>query len=487
MADSSEPAEKRLRRGRSANKATKAVVSEETSKSQPKTDAPKKESSNSMLCLNDDCLQKLFEHLDINSLCQMANVCKRFRPITMQVFSHCHKKFVFKALRCKNSDFRRALCKFGHLMTSINASEANLGNYDERLDGNAIVKYCTNNLEELIVRQATIDCDAFKPLFSRLKCINLIECEFTGNKTDLFKSCPNLEILSFHADFLGSDMIDLGYDELLSSIDFVVRKFPKLKRLGFDCSYDAHLKLFNLLALNPQVKEIDVIANPEDVFIDGIVKNAKNLEVLKLRCSDSGPEVETRKGFLKLSKLKKLQKLYFEAGSEEYGKFFGPLMDAFAKEKVPIGQLEMFNFNIRPKDIKSILKLKTMKILSLNSIEKASDADLVPLATQLQLLEHLQLDFTNVKAPITANGLVNMAADGNQLEYMALINVQNLKIDQKVFENILQAVQSRSNGKKLTIDIVGSYDKTTSFNVPGEIQRAANAHLIINYSTLEDE
>ncbi|XP_031617142.1 uncharacterized protein LOC116337005 [Contarinia nasturtii] len=474
MADSSGLENKRPRRGRSATKAG-------TSTSEPKTNAPEI-SSNSLLRLNDESLQKLFDHLDIESLCQMANVCKRFQPITQEAFSRRHREFVFKGRACKNSEFRRVLCKFGHLITSIDASQAYMADYNELLDASAIVKYCNNNLESVILQRATIDCDAFKPLFSRLKRIELFKCEFTGNKIDLFKNCPNLEIFSFHADFFGPDPLNFNYDR---SIGFVVRKFPKLKCLGFDCNYVGFATFFDLLALNPHVKEIDIAAKSEDMFIQAIAEYSKNLESFAMHSGDSFPEEQTRKGFLKLSNLKKLQRLCIEAGDEIYGKLVGPLMDAFAKEKVPINYLDLSEFSIGPNDIKSILKLKTMKVLLLNNIEKAvTDADLVPLATQLPLLVHLQLDFgEKVKTPITVNGLVKMVKDGKQLKYLALVRVQNLKIDKKAFENILKAVQSRRNENKLTIDINTSSKKTTTFNVPEHVQQASSAHLKIRYSS----
>lgn len=186
-----------------------------------------------------------------------------------------------------------------------------------------------------------------------------------------------------------------------------------------------------------------------------------------------------------MSKLKKLQKLNIEAQCEEgYAEWVGPLMDAFDKEKVPISHMELTQFSIGPNDIKSILNLKTITFLWLNYIEKAvSDADLVPLATQLPLLEHLQLDFGfEVKTPITVNGLVKMVKAGKQLKFLALIGVQNLKVDQKAFENILKAVQSRHNENKLTIQIDGCLNKTTTFDVPDNVQRGAGAYLKIKYS-----
>lgn len=488
MEDSAGPSNKRPRRERSKSKYARHNPPK-TAKKDSNSRKNENESPNSLLVLSDDCLQELFERLDIETLCHMANVCKRFRQIALQTFTRCHKEFVFTGVRAKSAVFRRALCKFGHLMTSIKATDFFLEDFDEKLDGNAIVKYCTNgNLDSLILQKTTINCDAFKPLFARMKCINLIECKFIGNKTDLFKNCPNLEIFSFHADFDDTDTMHFDHNQRLASVDFVIRKFPKLDCLGFGCGSGIYWRFFDLLALNPQIKEIKVLAEPDDIIIEAIAKYSKNLERLTFDMDDL-PEIQTRKGLLSLSKLKKLKQLSLVSGGEVYSELVGPLMDAFAKKNVPIEELQLFQFSIRPKDIKSILKLKMMKIMTLIQIEgTVSDADLVPLTKQLKLLEHLQLNFDeDITNPISANGLVKMVTAGKHLQFLALIGVQNLKIDQKVFENILKAVQNRRNAKKLTIEIAATYNETSSFNVPESVQQAASAHLKIKYSIQEDE
>lgn len=468
-----EPANKRPKRG-------KLTITAGTSKSIEQSNSHQIEPSvRTLLCLNDKCLQTLFEHLGIENLCQMANVCKRFRAIAEQVFrEHYKQKFVFKGYSCKNSVFRRVLCKFGHLMKTIDASDAHFDG-NEGVDVNAIVKYCLNNLEKLILQGTTINCDVIKPLVSRLKYLDLSMCKFTGNKNDMFTNCPKLEVFGFEADFSYPDPLDLNIDR---SIDFVVKKFPKLECLAFDCSYIGFAVFFSLLKLNPQVKQLDITALPEDMYIEAVVNFAKNVECLSIRPGQmaSLPEISTKNGFLQLRKLKKLRNLHLVAGDEIYGVLVGPLMDAFAKEKVPINQLELFDFLIGSKDIKNILKLKTIEILCLSNIEQASDADLVPLTDQLPSLKNLQLYFGQ-KVKITLNGLTKMIKDGKQLDYLAMVGVQNLKIDKRAFENLLKVVQSRDIDKKLEIYIAGN-KKTTSFNVPENIQRAGDKNLKIEYS-----
>lgn len=483
MADDGEPISKRLRRHKDtgapkvAKTPAKSTVKSPTTSSLRSESVPSKDNaSNGLQCLTDECLQKVFERLDVESLCHMANVCKRFRAIAEKVFNAQHKEFEFKGPSCKNSVFRRVLCKFGHLITSIDASDAHLPP-DEKLDVNAIVKYCNTNLEGLMLKETIIDCDLVKPLFSRLKNLDLSECKFTGNKNNLFTNCPNLEYFAFEAEHDFS--FDLDRDR---SIGFVVKKFPKLKTVVFECSYTAFDAFFAFLRLNPHVKSIEIIAPAEDIYIQNVVHYTKNVEQLAIHPGfwSNTPEIQSR-NLLQLSKLKKLQDLQLEAGAEVYEKLAAPLMDAFAKDKVSLKCLNLSEFSIGSKEIKSILKLKTIKILSLDLVGNVTNADLVTLVKELALLENLQLYFgRGAKTPITVDGLTKMIKDGKNLDYIGLVSVPKLKIDKKAFDNLLKAAQSRNNNKKIQIDIIGA--NSSSFNVPENIQRAASKYLTIKYT-----
>lgn len=493
MADSGEPVSKRLRRRTvTSTQAISKSPARSLAESLPATRAKSSSSSenvpaqripsNSLLILTDECLKKLFERLDVASLCQMANVCKRFRPITEQAFSESRKEFVYKDKPFKNSVFRRVLCKFGHLITSIDVdSESG----DEKADVNAIVKYCdVNKLEKLTLSETTINCDVVKPLFSRLKLLDLASCDFTGNRNDLFSNCPNLETFRFQAQFGSENPLNYHF-----SIAFVVKKFPKLKSLAFDCSYTAFDALHHLLPLNPQLKELEIIAPAEDIYIQMVVQYAKNLESLAIHPGfwSTTSEIQTRKELLNLSKLKKLRKLYLTASDEIYAKSAAPLLDAFAKNKLPIDWLDLLEFSIDSKAIQSTLKLKAMKFLRLDAIGNVTDADLVPLTKELPLLENIQLYFgAKAKTPITVNGLAKLVKSGKHLTYLALVDIKNLKIDKKAFDSLLKAAQSRGSEKKLEIDIFG-IKNTTSFNVPENVRRSGSQHLSIEYTAQTEE
>lgn len=87
---------------------------------------------------------------------------------------------------------------------------------------------------------------------------------------------------------------------------------------------------------------------------------------------------------------------------------------------------------------------------------------------------------------ITIDDLVNMIKNAKHLEFLALVDVRNIRIDQAVFKywfkQLLNLVQIEK--EELTINISGC-KTTTSFNVPENIQKANAKCLVIEYEKNE--
>lgn len=430
-----------------------------------------KNQSSSLYGLSDECLQEIFERLTVGSLCQMANVCKRFRQIAEKAFAHKHKEFTLKG-KWTNSLLRRALSKFGNVITSIDASEAY---FEDEMDTDSIAKYCPSKLEKLTLQRAKINCAAFKPLFVRMKELVLDSCDFVGDKMNLFTGCTSLEYLYF--------------DSNEDSCEFVAQKYPKLFGLSFDPNYSSFYPFFKLLPLVPQIKQLRILTMPDDIYISSVVQSTKSLELLTIEpgMMSSTPEIQTKQVFLQLAELKQLKKLQLYAGWETYAKLVAPLMDAFTKRKVALDELNLREFKIGSKEIKAICNLKTLEELSLHTIGNVTNADLLSLS-ELPLLTDLVLHFghRSTAASLSVDTLIKMVQSAKQMSGIALVGVRKLKIDQKEYEILLKAAESRNVGTKLTIQIVGC-KKTTGFNVPENIQRKNIDRLKIVYDADDDD
>lgn len=227
--------------------------------------SPENAPPNSLLRLTDKCLSQLFERLDAAALCVMANTCKRFRVTAETVFAEKHKNYIFTGID-GSSGLRRVVRKFGQFITSFDGSDAFFYGNDTT-DMEAIAKYCRPNLRKLNLFQAKIKCHVIKPLFPQLTHMAFDMCQFSGDATDLFEHCPNLEQLFFEAG------------EEPESCRFLVRNYPKMEGLAIDCGYPAYMIICPLLKMNPQIKFLELMAMADDYFISAVVDYTKNVEV----------------------------------------------------------------------------------------------------------------------------------------------------------------------------------------------------------------
>lgn len=412
-----------------------------------------------LLLLDDDCLLKVFEHLELKEFCSMADVCKRLRTITATAF---HVKFQQLDFFEQNQLlFRRVMRKFGHLITSLNISKSILAPNDV----NAIKKY-GRNLDQLSMAMVKIDCDAFKPIFARLKCLCLENFTFIGNQSQLYSVCTELRELHIDAS---------------KYFDMPKCSFPKLNSLRFDCRYTwKRQHLWELLRLNPQIGRLHILALADDEVIENVVQYAKNVEELLIAPATTckQPNRQTRQGLVNLANLKSLKKLSLEATNNDYSESVDVLADAFSNKKMAIEYLCFESFDIARLDLDNILKLKTLRHLVLGSFEEIIDKELILITKELPLLEKLRIDieFSDL-AVITTAGLIDMISFGKRLSYLGINGVRYIDIDQNTFKAL---VNVRENGGFLKIAIIGC-PKTTYFNVQQQVQFKNRFRLQIDY------
>lgn len=254
------------------------------------------ETRKSLLDLNDDCLRTVLEHLDAVNLCQIANVCTRFNPLTEEIFRRRHKRITLHGCSYEKSTFRRVLYKFGHLISSIIADSTSFGG-NTRIDFDAIITHCSTNSISLCVHGAIIDCERAKPLFPKLRLLRLLDCEFVGYIHELFSSCSNLIYFTFRAKHPSH---------------FVAIKFPRLLDLRL-ANWAPHYRIFSrFLMLNPQLQLL-ILPLTGNNHISAIAEYAQNLKRLGFEYRNEFPiktfERLNSNAFVRLGQLKKLNSL----------------------------------------------------------------------------------------------------------------------------------------------------------------------------------
>lgn len=413
-----------------------------------------------LLDFPNECIHEIFDRLDILGLCRMADVSKRFRAIAEKTFRKRYNELDYKDVGYKRSLLRRVLCKFGHLITSIDDGYCIL-RVKEQIDTYAISVYCTK-LEDLTLRGMIIDCDEMKRLFSRLKSLKLVWCEFLGYKYDLFKNCRKLQVLYFyHAKYSG----------------FIGKKYPKLVDLQFDTACRDNKTIVKLISRNPQLHRLLIPVEMNDFFISTVVQHASNLECLRFSPGIM-PTVKiptyTEQGLMQLSRLKKLKTLHLNTKNETYTKSIAALMNALAEEKVALEVAYLRNFSIYPEDVRSFNNLKTITAIVWHEIAACSDDDLISIVRGLPSLNTLMLHFScNNRNHFTVYGLISVVKAGKELRYVHLNGVQNFRIDQIVNDKLAEAVKSQwmfRDMKKLFIQICAC-KCTSSLDIPIGIRR----------------
>lgn len=384
------------------------------------------ESLNTLLLLNDDCLRDICDRLDIESLCEIAAVCKRLQSIAEGTFRRRYCKLNYKKLEFQRSLLRRVLCKFGHLVTSIDDDFCILRR-KEGIDVYAIAIYC-KNLKSLTIRGAKINCTVAKPMFERLKYLKLVWCEFIGADKDiLFTKCRKLESLSIcHAR---------------ESCEFIAKKFRKLVYLKFDTSVAEDTTLLELILLNPKLQQLYIPIANDDCYISTVANYTKNVHHLQIEPgiqSSVNTNKQCTKGvFVQLSQLKNLKTFVMKANTDIHSNSVATLMNAFSEENTPIEHLYLDHFSINSVDLQSMTDSKTMVFLRLHEIKSFAPEDLVALVADLPLLTCLVLHFAyNIQHLVTIDLISDIVESGRQLKFLILNGVRNLFANQKAFDSL---------------------------------------------------
>lgn len=419
-------------------------------KSNAKQEEPSTNQEEAVPQLSDECWLQVFKQLDPKTLCLTADVSKHFRELSNTTFSEKFDELHFYAV--DRLLFRRILRKFGCHISSINFSQTVLSPADVSI----ISKYCIN-LEQLSCRFLQINCDDFKPVFARLKHLCLVQCDFYGDCSQLFAACTKLEQFELDAK---------KYHDIPKCL------FPQLSQLRFECEYAwKYSYLWQLLKLNPQIRCLTIVVEPDDGIITNIVQHAKHVEQLFIEQGylPNKPKEQSREGLLQLANLSSLKLLSMHTSDGKYGRYADALARRLSMCQVNIEYLYLESFQIYRKDLMNILKLNHLQRLVLDTMEELTDDDLVTIAIKLPSLKQLRIEVDyNVNSLISVNGLLVMIRYAKILKYLGLIGIRNMNIDQEIFEALAARVAQRGN-VALKIGISGCRS-TTQLNVPKHIQ-----------------
>lgn len=409
-------------------------------------------SSTAFSDLNDDCLLEVFKHLHLTGLCSAADVCRRFRQNAQHHFaSPIFKNDVLHVSAFKlhltaptvslsteireicwqRGRFRQALLQvskllrnFGFLVKSIKVCGCSFkpgqpkskpkSKFEKNIFG-LISLYCTGSLTELSVVSCDITVETgntLRPMFLHLHKLSLISCRCSKifGQTLSFWS-PEIRQLKFETNILISD------HRWFRNIDDVLRQsFPKLMFFSLrDMSSIKNDDLEEFLKLNTQLKKIRLIGCRKiDVgCFKSMATHVPDIEAIHI--GTTRITYGNEQNLESLGKLKRLNTLKLYNSLEGYlshrvsRTFVTSVLHVIDEYNVPLQHLHVHcdsRFERTEQVVDAILKLKTLRTLSLTDIPRLKMAHILRICKHLGELSELQLQ--RIEFVISAEDLLEI-------------------------------------------------------------------------------
>lgn len=229
--------------------------------------------------INNDCLESIFELLDIGDLINVAEADDRFIQAAQSVFSRCHRK---KSVTSYNDSMSHiyndyinveidsiaaCLCHFGHLISSLSIDF----NFEHRTDiERAIQKYCKEPLTTLNLKFChERQFETLNKPFVNVQNLRIDYSAINSDLSQLSRWFPNLASL------------ELYYVQLPRS-EFVEVHFSHLERLTIYSSLPLYETLSKMIHLNPQLKSLALYCYYSQQLMESISTQLVELQELAL-------------------------------------------------------------------------------------------------------------------------------------------------------------------------------------------------------------
>lgn len=332
--------------------------------------------------LNDHCVLKIFEYLELNTLCEVVQTCKRFKRLVDMFF---HKRFENKILsevRIQVTfDGRFVLLPEEEYVTHFLKSMRNVtlcGGFERKpLDMVQFMRNnCNDNLRNIVFEQTRFHKLHGALLIDWLETVEGLEFIGCENLHQILRYCGNLKHLK------------VGQYSKDQSNEWMDQRYPTLEHLQYDIVLTKS-KLITFLSNNPNVKSLVLkldhtersITRSYKTFMQQLVKI--NLEELSITFDNSNGLEMVKVQIQKIcngSQFKRLE-LCFNSNVRSYANFY------YLKDFNHLHGLHILRYDTQfPFD----LELEHLKVLQLAYVPNTST---VALSKNLPNLEELYLMF----------------------------------------------------------------------------------------------
>lgn len=437
-------------------------------------------STTTILDLNEDCLRSVFDFLNLSDLCDVADVCARFRDTA--------KAHVAKSKHCVADECPsfRTLRNFASSLTSIWID----GDFRKRRSKHQlrlmslVNRHWSESITNLRLFKISINhriASSMRSMLLRLETLSLEDCRWDDvHLQSLALDAPELRHLKF------ANFSCVPWIAKLHGLD---QTFPKLQSISFQFDYCKHSEIKQFFFRNPQLKKIEIgeCGDVEPGYPSSLIQSI----------AEYVPEVESiiftplfprpRIGDYFFGRLRKLKVLRLVG----YCGYLTSVLCHIVTTDIPLERLDlglMFDLVQRQVDglIYSISELKTLstlKVLRVTNAGLLSHFDFIKICKSLSELSELHVDIYPALgfAPTiwSEDHLLELIENAEKLKVLNIRwidSVQIDRIDADLFMKMVKVVERRPEKIHLTI-ILWSFN--VKVDVPSALVRAHNASLKI--------
>ncbi|XP_031634288.1 uncharacterized protein LOC116347714 [Contarinia nasturtii] len=249
----------------------------------------------------DDCLERIFMHLSVEDLLNIAHTNKQLIPAADLAFQRKFGKMEFQLnnkryyyssgdnikINDKKTQLRLLRC-FGHFITKLDLQQSD--EFGKKLVDYAN-EYCFESLTAIKIRWLYIRNDMLQKPFSNIEVVELKECKLYAD-TNFKKWFPAMRRL------------ELNWSSPFTKGMFIVKNIPQLEHLAIHCNRNKPSEnICTSLRNNPQLRSVYlwVYRLPKDFW--NTCQTLAQLECLKIYSNANFAHVDTVINFHALKKL----------------------------------------------------------------------------------------------------------------------------------------------------------------------------------------
>lgn len=409
-------------------------------------DLPTSKDGLNILDIDDDCIQEIFDYLDVMDLCSVAEVCERFRANAQRQFAVHHKSLHFLEVATLNKHRMASFIEnFGQFAKKLNVSRHHLPRPITMCFTNMLLWHFTS-LEEVTLHRFTLDekfAELLFPLFVRLKKLCLYECRISNAFSNVLANCSELTKIKVIESYVEKSVWQPMCLPKLES-------FTVIESVSSQSEY-----LPEFLTGNSQLRKIG-LELPGTINVNKVVATFAHLVhieklVLSL-CRDTNVErsLNAWSHLIPLvTRMRRLTKLKIFGYKFLPSKSIAQLFNAMAAAKVPVEHLELRRGGLDALIVDAICNLKSLKTLSLSThTERPDERYFLQLCGSLRKLTDLHVETGSYRW--RKNVLPSLLQMGQKLQRIRLHFVET-PITADIYLQLLEIARERATTKPLQI------------------------------------